>query len=77
MASEEMVDRPTATEAGWDHYFDTTPCKRGHTSKRRTNDAACLACALENINAYNKRHPGREMHLINARRGFNSTDNRS
>ena len=36
--------RKEAKAAGSSYYFTGKPCKRGHTDKRRTSNASCVAC---------------------------------
>ena len=39
-----MSPRKQAIANGDTHYNSSKPCKRGHTSDRRTNDAKCPEC---------------------------------
>lgn len=41
----ELINRPEAAAQGLMYYFNNKPCKRGHISKRRVSDWACVACA--------------------------------
>jgi hypothetical protein len=38
--------RTLAAQAGQCHYFDPTPCVRGHISERYVSNGGCLACHL-------------------------------
>lgn len=51
-----IISRKEAKAQGLPHYYTGKPCKRGHLSERRTDNASCLECRREYQKEYMQEH---------------------
>ena len=52
-----FIDRKTAKERGFVHYFLFSPCRNGHISERNTKSSTCMVCEKERKKEYREKHP--------------------
>lgn len=51
------ISRAEAKARGLRHFLPEEPCRKGHTSKRRTSDAGCLECHAEYMRGWLAKSP--------------------